>query len=235
MRSRSVLLTASLLLTIGMFVAGTAGAAKVKLSTAKAKPVKILGTAEYQYSSDSIIWFECRKRTKPLMVGWSGPNAPLSIIYTHAYNTSGQVALAVRKPARTGKFKSFARCAGGPIAAKAKQAPKRVQCGKKQVAIGAPIDGGPYYQESVFSKPIGTRGWANNESASSSAKVICASKKAFKRANLAKRSTTFKPNARTVTVTAKCKGGRVPISWGFVMVSAVVIARAPVRPDTNAE
>lgn len=217
MPKRSLILTAAIALTLalGLSLASQAGAAKVKLTTAKAKPVKLIGTSEYLYASDARVWFECRRGTKPLIVGWSGPNAPVAIIYSHVYNSDGQMALAVRKPVRSGSFKSFAICASGPIAAKAKQAKGTVKCSAKQIAIGVPIDAGPYYKGDVFSKPVGTRGRTNNEGGYGGAKVICVSKKAFKRVNLSKSTAAFRPGARTATVTATCKGGRVPISWGF--------------------
>lgn len=217
MRTRSLftLLASIAICALGLFAATQAGAAKIKLSTVKGDTVKLLGTKDYTYASDNIVWFTCKGNAKAFMVGWSGPNAPVAIIYSHVFNSDGQMALAQRKPMKSGSFKSFARCASGPIAAKAKSAQGTVKCSKKQVAIGVPIDSGPYYQGATYSKPVGTRGWTSNEEGYGGAKVICASKKAFKRANLVKATTAFKPGARTATVTATCKGGRVPISWGF--------------------
>lgn len=214
MKIRSLALIAAVV-SLAALAATPALAAKVKLSTVKGDTVKLLGTKEYAYASDNTVWFACKGKAKAFMVGWSGPNAPVAIIYSHVFNSDGQMALAQRKPMKSGSFKSFARCASGPIAAKAKSAKGTIKCSKKQVAIGVPIDNGPYYQGAAYSKPVGTRGWTSNDEGHTGAKVICASKKAFKRANLVKATTTFKPGARTATVSATCKGGQVPISWGF--------------------
>lgn len=195
-----------------------AKAPKTKLSWTSSKPVTLVGSkqAGFEYSSDQIVWFECRGKATAVMTGWSGPGAPIALIYSHLIETNRTMALAVRRPMSGGRFQGRALCLGGAKVSAEERSSGTVTCGAKQIAIGVPIDGGPYWTEPVASVPVGARGWVTTgQGTYGRSKVVCVPASAFRKVKRIEQSASFPVGKATASVSATCKGGRRPISWGF--------------------
>lgn len=221
---KRTLLALSLGALLAALVAVPARAA-VTLSYVSAPAAKLTGatSADRQYDSDTIVWLRCRAGAVALMAGWSDARAPVAIIYSHLLAQHRYLGIAVRKPFKTAKVRGGALCAKGVrfstrtsgYSNQPSSAVKRVACKRGQLAIGVPIDGGPYWDTAVASKPDGLRGWTSSQTGYAAAKVICVSARSFRSAKLVRKAATFKAGKATTTVAAKCAGGRRPISWGF--------------------
>lgn len=219
MTSKRSLLAAVALACAALAAPATAATAKTPqttLSWTSAKPVALPGDREYTYASGETVWLECRGKATAVTAGWSGPAAPIALIYSHLIQTNRTLGLAVRRPLTTGRFKARALCVSGAKATTREAAGGTVTCAAKQIAIGVPIDGGPYWTEPVASVPVGTRGWVTTGQGSyGRSKVVCLPAKAFRKVKQVKRTATFPTGKATASVTATCKDGRRPIGWGF--------------------
>ncbi len=197
--------------------APAAGAA-TELSWTNAKPERLTGTAPGgdPYNSDRIVWLKCRGSATAVTTGWSGPKAPIAIIYSHLTQKERTMGLAVRRPVSGGTFRARALCLSGAKVTTREQSGGTVSCSAQQIAIGVPIDFGPYWQEPVASKPVGARGWVTEgQGTYGRSKVICVPAKAVRRVQRVRAAGTFQAGSATATVTGSCKGGRRPIGWGF--------------------
>lgn len=222
MKRFSLLLPLALLLTA---VLAAPAQAEVTLSYVRGPPMRLLGaqTPDREYDADTIAWLRCRGRAVPLMAGWTGGRAPVSMVYSHVLESSKQMAIGLRKPFKTTTVRGRLLCATGVrVTTKTSQAvqravtvPQRVSCARGQLAIGVPLDGGLFARGPVASKPDGLRGWVNSELGFARAKVVCVPARSFGSAALMRKAATFKPGKATATVTARCSGGRKPISWGY--------------------
>jgi hypothetical protein len=195
-----------------------AKAPKTKLTWTTSKPVTLLGGQQggTVYSSDQIVWFECRGKATAVMTGWSGPGAPVGLIYSHLIETNRMMALAVRRPMSGGRFKGRALCLSGAKASAEERDSGTVTCAAKQIAIGVPIDNGPYWNEPVASVPVGARGWkTSGQGEYGRSKVVCVPAKAFRKVKRIEQTASFPAGKATASVSATCKDGRRPISWGF--------------------
>ncbi len=212
----TALAAAALVMSIG---AAGVSAAKVKLVTEKVPSRQITKTdSQYAYSTAETVWAECKAGGTPLMLGFSGPRAPVSIIYSNNFNSNHILGMAMRRSlGPSGALKATVLCARGRIKATAKDsATGTVSCSRGYVAIGVPIDGGPYWTGPVTSVPVGVRGWKSDEhSKYARAKVICVGSSAFANVKVITKSASFKTGADTTTVTAGCRKGSRPISWGY--------------------
>lgn len=213
---------AAVLLTALAAATAPATAAGVRLSFTPAKPVQLAGAngAATQYVTDQTVWLRCRGGATPLAVGWSGPRAPIAMVYSNQLASSRRLGLAVRRPFSGGALRAQALCASGSaVKATVKEAPsggRSVSCGRGQVAIGVPIDGGPYWAGAVSSRPAGTRGWSvEGFGTYGRAKAICVSARAFPAAQVLTRSARFAAGARMAAVSARCPAGKRAIGWGF--------------------
>lgn len=214
-RARLVTLAAALLLpSLGLSAAATAA---VSLASTTARPVRIAGAgAATGYTTAESVWVECGAGATPLMLGWSGTRAAISTIYSNNLVSSRTLGVAVRRPLVGGTFRATALCARGPVAARTKEsASGKVSCSASQLAIGVPIDGGPYWTRAVASIPVGTRGWRNDEGGYARAKVVCVAASAFKDVKVVTARGSLAAGARDGSVSAQCRGGSRPISWGF--------------------
>jgi hypothetical protein len=215
--SRRSIATLALVACAGLGGPAAAGAA-TELSWTNAKPERLAGTAPGgdAYTSDRIVWLECRGRATAVMTGWSGPKAPVAIIYSHLTQTERTMGLAVRRPVAGGTFRARALCLSGAKVTTREQSSGTVSCAAKQIAIGVPIDSGPYWQEPVSSKPVGARGWVTEgQGTYGRSKVICVPAKALRRVQRVRAAATFRAGSTTAVVTGSCKDGRRPIGWGF--------------------
>lgn len=214
-RRRALALTLAGATALSLGTAGTASA--VTLSTAKARPVQIAGAGPATpYTTAETVWIECPRGGTPLMTGWSGVSAPISIVYSNNLVSSRTLGLGVRRPLEGGTLRATALCAEGPVAARTKESSSgTVSCSNGQLAIGVPIDGGPYWTRAVASMPVGTRGWRNSEGGYARAKVICVAASAFRAVKTVTKRASLPAGARSATVTARCAGGSRPIGWGF--------------------
>ncbi|MDO8209099.1 hypothetical protein [Conexibacter sp. CPCC 206217] len=195
----------------------SAAAGAVSLSTVAARPVKIAGAgAATGYTSAESVWVECRGGAMPLMMGWSGTRAAIATIYSNNLLSARTLGVAVRRPLVGGVLRATALCARGPIAARTQESSSgTVSCNAGQLAIGVPIDGGPYWTRAIASMPVGTRGWRNTEGGYARAKVICVAASAFRAVHVVTKRASLPAGARTATVTAECRGATRPVSWGF--------------------
>lgn len=201
-----------------VLVVSTTASATTKLSWAKAKPILLAGgeSTGSVYSSGSIVWLECPGKATAVVAGWSGPKAPIAIVYSHLVESNRMMGLAVRTPMSGGKFRGRTLCLSGRRVTTRESENGPVTCARRQIAIGAPIDGGPYWEEPLVAKPIGARGWLNSgQGKYARSKAICVPAKAFRKVQRIRRSATFPVGKATTTVKATCKRGRRPISWGF--------------------
>lgn len=201
---------------LSALLAGSAHA-KVELSYVPAKPIKLTGAAtpDREYDADGYVWLRCRGRATALMAGWSGARAPIAIIYSHLLEQHRYLGLAVRKPLRNGTIRGRTLCATG-LRVKIKDSPDgagKVACARSQLAIGVPIDGGPYVDRPVYSRPNGARGWVSDEGGRT--KAICVPARSFRAVKRVRRAASFKVGRSATTVAARCPGKRRPISWGF--------------------
>lgn len=213
-----------LVLLLAAFLAAPARA-EVTLSFVRGPPVRLLGaqTADREYDADTIAWLRCNGRATPLMAGWSGGLAPVSMIYSHVLESSKQMAIGLRKPFKNVTVRGRLLCATGvrvtaktsPPVNQAVREPQRVSCNRGQLAIGVPLDGGLFGNAPVASKPEGLRGWFNSELGFARAKVVCVPARSFGSPALVRKAAGFKRGSATTTVTARCSGGRRPISWGY--------------------
>lgn len=197
----------------------TAKPPKTKLTWTTTKPVKLLGGKQdgYEYNSDQIVWLECRGKATAVMAGWSATGAPVALIYSHLIMENRQMGLAVRRPMNAGRFQGRTLCLSG---VKVKSSLTRdagaVSCAAKQIAIGVPIDSGPYWLEPVSSVPVGARGWVTTgQGKYARSKVVCLPASAFRKVQRIRQTASFPAGKATASVSATCKGGRRPISWGF--------------------
>ncbi len=196
----------------------TAKPPKTKLSWTTSKPVTLVGgkQAGTEYSSDRIVWFECRGKATAVMTGWSGPGAPIALIYSHVIESSRMMGLAVRRPMSSGRFQGRALCLSGAKASTEERDSGTVTCAARQIAIGVPIDSGPYWNEPVASVPVGARGWTTSgQGKYGRSKVVCVPASAFRKVKRIKQTASFPAGKATASVSATCKDGRRPISWGF--------------------
>ena len=196
----------------------TAATAATKLTWKKAKAERLIGTGPdgHAYAADQIVWLECKGRATAILSAWTGPKAPIAIVYSHLVKSDRMMGLAVRKPMRSGAFRARTLCLGGARAVNRERSGGTVSCSRRQLAIGVPIDGGPYWTQPVSSRPVGARGWRiDGEGTYGRSKAICVPAKAFRKVARVRRAATFPAGKATATVRAACKGGRRPISWGF--------------------
>lgn len=206
----------ALIACAGMVAASAAGAATT-LTWKQAKAERLAGTGPdgYVYASDRIVWLECGGKATAVMAGWTGPKAPIAMIYSHLVNTNRNMGLAVRRPMAGGRFQGRTLCLKGAKAKAKEVAGASVTCGRKQIALGVPIDGF-YWTEPVASKPVGARGWTTTGQGNySRSKAICVPAKALRKVQRTRKAASFPVGRATATVKASCKGGRRPVSWGF--------------------
>jgi len=194
----------------------TVASAATKLSWKNAKPVTLRGGgSDTTYIADQIVWLECGGKATAVLSGWTGPKAPVAMVYSHLIKTNRNMGLAVRRPMSGGKLRARTLCLTGARVTTREKEGGPVSCAARQIAIGVPIDGF-YWTEPVVSKPVGARGWTTEGQGNySRSKVICAPSKAFRKVQRIRKATTFAAGKATATVRAACKGGRRPISWGF--------------------
>ncbi len=50
------------------------------------------------YIADGIVWLPCGGKATAVMTGWTGPKAPVAMVYSHEVKNSRQMAVAVRRP-----------------------------------------------------------------------------------------------------------------------------------------
>jgi hypothetical protein len=205
---------------LSLSAATGASAAKVKLVTEKAPSTKI-GTVDpkYGYASGETVWAKCKGSGTPLMLGWSGVRAPVAIMYANNLEKSKILGFAMRRTlGRGATVKTRVLCARGKVKAKVKYSTSgKVNCGKGRVAIGVPINGGPYWVTRVTSVPVGTRGWRSKEGDSKYTQTvaICVASSAFRSVKVVSKRARFKVGSDTTRVTATCRKGTQPISWGY--------------------
>lgn len=198
-----------------------ATAAKAKITLARAKPVRVVPIEINRYAYTDRVELSCRGKSTPLMAGWSTPEGSVGSVYIDTYSDETTLGLMMVAPARAGSFKGSVTCLNRSLKTSyktGKQADEkvsRVACSKKQVAIGMPVRNAPYYDKNVYSRPVGANGWETNEGKYAAAQVLCLPKRSMRAIKLVKRSAGFTAGARTAKVSATCKGGRAPISWGF--------------------
>lgn len=191
----------------------------ITLVKAKARPVVPIDVNRYAYTDR--IELACRGKATPLMAGWSSPDGSAGSVSVNTYSDRTSFNLMMVAPARAGKFKSWVTCLNRNLKTKyrygkpAGERVSRVSCAKNQVALGLPVRNAPYYDKNVYSRPIGTNSWETNEGKYATAQVLCVARRAMKSVKLIEKVARFKPGSRTVKVSANCKGGRSPISWGF--------------------
>lgn len=217
LRGRALALALAGAASLSLAAAATAGAA-VTLSTTNGRPTQIAGGGTATpYSTAESIWLRCPGSGTPLMLGWSGVQAPIGIVYSNNLQSARTLGLAVRRPLGAGgTLRTTALCASGPVGARTKESSSgSVSCSRGQVAIGVPIDGGPYWTRAIASMPIGTRGWRNTEGGYARAKAICVAGSAFRSVAVVTRRASLRAGARTATVTAQCRAGTRPVGWGF--------------------
>jgi hypothetical protein len=218
MTSKRRLTTALVAAAVALAATAPAANAATKLTWTSTKPVTLTGgqQAGTEYSSERIVWLECRGKATAVAAGWSGPKAPVALIYSHLIKEDRMMGLAVRRPMSSGRFRGRTLCLSGARATTRERAAGTVSCARKQVAIGVPIDSGPYWTEPVASKPVGKRGWVTSgQGKYGRSKVVCLPAKALRKVKLVKRTATFPAGKAVASVSAACKGGRRPIGWGF--------------------
>ncbi len=211
---------AAVLVCGAFLVAGVsaASAAKLKLTTENAPSKRVSGGGRnVPYGSGETVWAGCKSKGTPLMLGWSGVRAPVAIMYSNNLKVANILGFAIRNPLdRSATVRTKVLCARGAVKAKIKDGTSgRVSCSAGRIAIGVPIDGGPYWTESVYSVPDGTRGWRTSSGKSGRAKVICVAASAFRSVKVVRKRSQFRVGATETRVTAKCRSGSRPISWGF--------------------
>ncbi len=198
-----------------------ADAAKPKVSLVKARAVTVIPIEINRFAYTDRVYLNCRGNSTPLMVGWSSPSGTVGAVSPYTYGAKSSLQVMMVAPAHKGKFKASVACLNRNLYTKTKKGStspgevSRVSCSKRQVAIGMPVNNAPYYTENVFSRPVGSRGWEANDGYYSSASVFCVAKKSMRAIKTVKSSVPFKAGTATTKVSARCKGGRVPISWGF--------------------
>ena len=198
--------------------AATAKPAKTKLTWTKTKAETLLGGQQggTEYSSDRIVWLKCGGKATAIAAGWSGPKAPVALIYSHLIKTNRLMGLAVRRPMSGGRFQGRTLCLSGAKATTRENSSGTVSCAAKQIAIGVPIDSGPYWIEPVASVPVGARGWVTTgQGTYGRSKVVCLPASALRKVKRIKQTASFPAGKATASVSATCTGGRQPIGWGF--------------------
>ena len=195
----------------------TAAPAAVKLSVVKSKPFTVsAGDGDYRFAFENYRWVECHGSDRALTIGWTDARAPMALIYSHTWNSDGNLGFGTTRPAKTTRVRGVVVCAKGGFKAKAKIKAGTLKCSKRQLALGIPIDGGPLLSSSVASRPVGKHAWlTTGQGTGASSKAICVAASAFKRVNLVKRKARFKPGSAKAVVKATCARGTRPISWGY--------------------
>jgi hypothetical protein len=191
--------------------------AAVKLSVVKSKPFPVSsGDDDYRYAFEGYEWIECRGSDRALTIGWTDAHAPMALLYSHTWDSDGNLGLGLTRPAKTTRVRGVVVCAKGRFKAATKTSAGTVRCSKRQLALGIPIDGGPLLSAPVASRPAGKHGWrTSGQGSRASSKAICVASSAFKRVKLVKRKARFKPGKAATVVKASCARGTRPISWGF--------------------
>lgn len=198
-----------------------AAKAKPKVSQVKQRPIPVIPIDVNRFAYTTHVEAKCRGKATPLMVGWSSPGGSIGHASPVSYGDETTFGMRLVAPARAGKFKATLSCLNRKLFTNSKKGKpsgegvSRVTCSKRQVAIGMPVASAPYYTKNVFSRPIGSRGWETNEGLYATAKVLCVAKRSMRAVKTISRSAPFEQGATNTKVSATCKGGRVPISWGF--------------------
>lgn len=202
-------------------VAGSAAvpaSAAVKLSLVKTKPETLIGAdAEAIYSGAEVIWIECPGSSRTLMAGWTNAGAPIHSVFSHGFEGTGMLGIGALRPAKTKKIRAIGLCAKGSFAAVAKEVSgPKVTCSARQLALGMPIDGGPFLDAPVASVPVGKRAWSTTgQGEYARSKALCVAASAFKQVKLVKRTAKFALGKRSTALRASCARGSQPIAWGF--------------------
>ncbi len=216
-RRPAVLLLA--LAAVAVLAASLAAAAPaaVKLSVVKSKPSAVAaGNEESVFTFEGYEWVECRGSDRALTIGWTDVRAPMALLYSHTWDSDGNLGLGLTRPAKATRVRGVVVCAKGGFKASSESASGTVKCAANQLALGIPIDGGPLLSSPVASVPAGKRAWrTSGQGDSARAKAICVAASAFKQVKLVKRTASFKQGAATAVVKASCAAGARPISWGF--------------------
>ena len=217
MASGRALWVGGLALALGLAVASPASSA-VKLSVSAGDPETVPGAVQggSLYASGTTVWIECPGKGTPLAAGWRDVGAPVAMVYSNNLVSNRIIGIEVRRPSRPATVRSLAVCVRGAGSAITREsASGEVSCPAGRLAVGVPIDGGPYWSQAVASMPVGLRGWRNTEGGYARAKVVCVPSRAFRSAHVVTKEVTFPAGQTSASVEATCRAGTRPLGWGF--------------------